>query len=75
MLQIHKVIDRLHHYVMMSRNRRIELIEMWEKEKDNILQYYKKNKHKSSQINKMRRQLVDLSNEVRDTVLKLYMKK
>ena len=73
MMQIHKVIDRIQHYVMMNRERKQEMVDMWEEQKTEILDYYKTKKHKSQKFTKMRRQLLKVPDELRDTVLRLYM--
>lgn len=75
MMQIGKVSNRIQHYVMMNRKRKQELIDMWEEQKAEILTFWRNAKNKSPLSNLERRKLMNMPNDLRDTILRLYLDK
>ncbi|CAI2381641.1 unnamed protein product [Moneuplotes crassus] len=72
--KLHSVFRKLEANVLRKRQKKQELVDMWEEQKLEIINILRKSK-KTVKNSRIKRNLIKLPNEVRDTVLRLYLEK
>lgn len=81
-IQLHSVFRKLEANVIRKRERRQELLEMWDQQKLEIINllydlcdWYRRKSKKSVKNSRIKRNLLKLPDRIRDTVIRLYIDK